>query len=155
MEKTKIKTKGLTLVEIILVVVIAAILLGMSLLYYQTSQLNADINTRVREFVSYLRLAQSDTMAGLNDKSHGIHLETSSYTIFEGSGYNPADPQNSLIELPEIITIQNININGDGNDIIFLGPDGTTDDYGTLDFNSSQLSKTVTITISALGTVNY
>lgn len=155
MLKIKNNKKGISLVEIILVVVLITISLGFSVLYYQTSQLRADIKTQTVEFVSYLRLAHSDAVAGLHGQSHGMHVENDSYTTFRGGSYNPDDPNNYKIELPSTITIQNIALNGGGDDIIFTGPNGETNDYGTLDFVSTQMDKTITITVSKVGTVNY
>lgn len=151
----KENTKGISLIEIVLVIVILGISIGMSVLYYQTSQVRADINTQVSQFTSYVRLVHSNAFAGLNNQSHGIHLEPLSYTTFIGSSYNESDPNNFEIELPPTIIIQNILLNGGGSDLIFSSPNGETDDFGSLDFFSDQINKTVTVEISRLGTVTY
>ncbi len=153
--ENKENTKGISLIEIILVIIILGISIGMSVLYYETSQVRADINTQVSQFSSYVRLAHSNALAGLNESSHGIHLEESSYTTFIGDSYNELDPMNFEITLPPTVTIQNISLNGGGSNLIFLKPSGETNNFGSIDFVSDQINKTVTVQITPLGTVTY
>lgn len=154
MQKTLLK-KGFTVIEIVLVLALIGILLGMSILYYGNTQVRADIDSQASNIVHYLRLAQSGASSGLNDKSHGIHFEAASYTTFEGDSYNQADPENFKIDLPATMTINAISLNGGGNDVIFSKTDGDTANYGTISLNSAQINKTITITITSVGTINY
>lgn len=143
------------MLEIVLVIIIFGISVGLSILYHQSSQIRADLRSQVSQFTSYVRLAHSNALSGLNNQSHGIHLETSSYTTFIGSSYNPLDEYNFVIDLPGIIEIQNINLNGGGNDIIFTTTAGETSNYGSVDFVSTQIQKSTTIEITKFGTVTY
>jgi len=149
------KQKGFSLIEIILVVTILGISVGLSILYSQSSQVRADINAQVSQFIGHLRLVQSSANAGLNDTSHGVHLESDSFTLFEGTSYSESGSLNFEYELSPTMVIQNINLNGGGDDIIFNPPKGDTSTYGTVEFNSAQANKTVQIEITALGTINY
>jgi len=124
-------------------------------LYYQTTQVRADLNGQVSEFVSYARLSQSYAEAGKDGVGHGIHLESNRYVLFSGSTYTEEAEGNFEIELPESITIQSINLNGGESDILFTTPHGETSTYGTLDFVSNQAGSNITITITYLGTVDY
>lgn len=146
---------GFTFLELVVTITLISIALGFSLLYGQTAQVRNSLSGEVDRFVSYVRLAQSDAAAGKDNTSHGIHLTTSAYIIFEGSTYNASDTQNITITLPDPVEIQNTALNGGGADLIFTTPDGETTTYGTLDFVSSQIGKTTTVTISQLGTVHY
>ena len=155
MTREQNKTRGFTLLEIMIVVILITISIGFSVLYAQTSQVRADLDAQVSSFISYIRLAQSQAQAGLDDETHGISLSASSYTIFSGSAYNPLDPENYTINLPSTVTIQNIALNGGGSEIYFAPPHGETTNYGTLDFISSSTNKTITITITSIGTINH
>lgn len=153
MEKIK-NIKGFSLLEVMLVVFLFATALGFSVLYSQTSQLRADINTQSKVIVSYLRLAQSNALSGSNSEN-GIHFESDSYTIFSGNVFDPDDTANYEITLPNTITIENLNLNGGGSDVIFDGPKGETVTYGSFDLVSEQINQTITINISSIGTINY
>lgn len=143
--KNSNKKNGFSLIEVILVVVLLSATIGFSLLYYESSVVRADINSQAAVLVSQLRLAQSNAQSGRTTGFKGIHLETDSYTQLQ--------PGNLETVLPQAISIQNINLNGGGNDIVFTQPSGTTSTYGSFDMASD--SKTITINISSLGSINY
>ena len=138
-----------------LVIGLMAVMLMIPILYTQASQVRFDFNTQVTTLVSYLRLAQSDAAAGLNNRSHGVHLAADSYTVFSGDTYNPADAGNYALELPPTIAIRNIALNGGGSDILFVSPGGETAAYGSFQLYSEQIEKSMTVTVSQIGTINY
>ena len=149
------RKQAFTLLEILLVLALMGILFGLSALYFQVSQVRADLSGQVDIFVSYARLAQSDSASGKDNAARGFHLDTDSYVLFSGSTYNPADSSNTLLELPPTVEIQNIDLNGAGSDIIFSPPHGETVTYGTFDFVSPPTGKTVTLILTANGTIDY
>lgn len=151
------KLKGFTLLEVLLVITIMAIAAGIGVLYTQSSQVRADVNSQVAILTSYLRLAQSNAATGNTEGFNGIHLDTvkSTYTTFVGTSYDATKAGNTTIDLPPTMTIENVSLNGGGVDIIFLGPNGETASYGTFDIRSEQIDKTLSITISSIGTIDY
>lgn len=155
MKPTKNTKKGFSLIELILVIFLIGISLGLSLLYLETAQVREDINKQAEVFTSNVRLAHSDALSGLNNQAHGVHLEQSSYTIFSGNTYDPNDSANFETELPPNMTIENINLNGGGSDILFTSPNGETLNFGTLDFVSNKVDRVITINVTKLGTVTY
>ena len=134
--------------------VVMAAILGLSALYYQTTQVRSDLNGQVTQFVSRVRLAQSDAKAGKGGLDHGVYMKLNKYVVFSGSSYVEGADANAVIDLPGTITIQNVSLNGGGPIILFTSPDGETSNYGTLDF-VSQDGSTKTITITQIGTVYY
>ena len=149
------KPRAITYLEIILVVTLIAIGLGFFVLYSQSSQVRADLNSQASTITSYLRLAQTDALSGKDNSSHGIHFESDSYVIFTGNSYVESESSSTTIELPDTIAIQNISLNGGGSDVIFTSPHGETSTYGTVDLYSSQIDKTRQITITQLGSIEY
>ena len=149
------KTRGFSILEVILTIVIMSVLVGLAATYYSNSQIRADVNSQAANIIHYLRLAQSNAASGLNNANHGLHFEASSYTIFEGELYNNNDPENVKIDLPSTITINGINLDGGGHDVIFLKATGETDNFGTITLNSAAINKTVTIIVNYVGTINY
>ena len=147
--------KAFTLIEIMVVVGLMAIMLLMPILYTQASQVRFDFNTQVSTVVSYLRLAQSDAAAGRDNRKHGVHLASDSYTVFSGDSFNPSDGNNFAIVLPPTIEIRDVALNGGGSDIIFGGPNGETDTYGTFELYSEQINKSLTVIVSQMGTINF
>ncbi|MFA5792700.1 MAG: type II secretion system protein [Candidatus Gracilibacteria bacterium] len=147
--------KAFTAIELVLVITLLAIFMGLALLYNQSTTVRTDLNTQVSLFVAELRLLQSNASSGKNPGDFGVHLDPNSYTLFEGDTYNVEDPLNRAILLPTTITIQNINLNGAGSEIIFSSPHGGTAQNGTLEFYSEPVDKITLITITSLGNVTY
>lgn len=151
----KKKHDGFTVIEIMLVIIVFSILLGLATLYSQTSQLRNDVNSQAQMLASYMRLAQSNAGSGKNNEGSGIHFEANAYTLFNGNSYSNGNAENFIIELPSTIQIENIALNGNGNDLIFQPPNGETTTYGTINLTAPQIQKTLTITIYSLGNVSY
>ncbi len=149
------KNSGFTIIEIVLVLTILAILFGLSMLYYQTTQVRADLNAQVSNFVGLVRLAQSSAEAGLNGTPHGVHLEEDRYVIFAGDVYDADDPSNYEVVLPPTIAIDDYVLNDGGNTVLFSPPNGSTNDYGTIVFLSDQINQSKTITITNVGSIYY
>jgi prepilin-type N-terminal cleavage/methylation domain-containing protein len=78
---------GFTLIELLVVIAIFAILstLGLffSMDFYRTYGANAEVNT----LVSALAKARNQSLANINEKEHGVHVETDKYIVFERSVY--------------------------------------------------------------------
>jgi len=155
MKILKGNNSGFTFVEVVLVIAIFGILLGLSAMYYNSTQVRTDIHTQAANIVHYLRLSQSNAASGLNNQDHGIHFESGSYTTFKGSSYVQNDPNNFVMDLPTTMILNNINLNGGGSNIIFIKSTGETANYGTISLTSAQINKTIPITITEVGTINY
>jgi len=149
------KNKAFTVVEILLVLGLFVTFLGLSVLYTEFSQVRSDLNAQVATFVSYARFQESQAASGKEEQSYGIHLSTDAYTLFDGTSYSVGVSTNTVLELPPTLQIRNISLNGGGSDLIFTPPQGRTSTYGTLDFYSTTLKKTITITLDALGSLHY
>ena len=150
-----IRKKAFTTFELMLVLTLISISIGIAMVYSRLSLVRADLNAQTKEIMSALRLAQSQAAAGQGGVSHGVHLETGKYVIFEGSSYSEGTSGNLEKELPPTLNIQNISLNGGGSDIIFTPPYGETSTYGSLELSSSGSGQSHTITISNLGLVQY
>lgn len=157
MKNPKFKIRGFTLLEILLVITILAISFGLFALYSQNTQSRNDLNSQTAVLVSNLRLAQSNASSGNTAGYNGIHLDAaaSSYTTFIGETFNAQDNLNSIVQLPATISFQNVLLNGGGTDVVFTGPKGDTDNYGTFEVVLSPTGQSILITVSKIGTINY
>ncbi len=147
--------KAFTLIEVMIVLALITLILGLSLLYTQTSIVRTDLNSQRDAFISQLRLAQSNAMSGKDGASYGVHIESDSYTIFTGTNYVAEDTGNLTYELPGTLEFMNLSLNGSGSNVVFTSPKGETSDYGSVDIYSSQINKTSTITINQFGIITY
>jgi len=156
MFKTKINKKGFSLLEIILVVAFVTMAINLAVPFYRSAQLKADINTQVSSLVAHMRMLQSNASTGLDSgAAQGIHLDPDSYTVFSGSFFNELSPTNYKVDFSSTMIIQNINLLGSGNDIIFTAPYGDSITNGSFEIASPEINKTFKISISEIGTINF
>ncbi|MFA5855428.1 MAG: prepilin-type N-terminal cleavage/methylation domain-containing protein [Candidatus Gracilibacteria bacterium] len=153
------KTKSFsafTLVEVIVVLAIFLLVFGLSVLFAQTAQVRTDLRTQTATFISYARELRNASAAGKdNNFGYSIHLEEDSYTLYEGDSYLENVEGNTVISLPDVIRVQNISLQGDGQDIYFRPPFGETEQNGTFQIYSTQTGEALTVTIDRLGKVDY
>ena len=122
--------KGFTLVELLVVITIVVVLGGIAAVSFNTSRNVRDLQTSAQNTLAVIRLAQSKTLAGENDSSWGVHVQSNQITLFAGDTSGGATFTQSYA-LPPSIEITNIALNGGGSDIIFNRVTGQTDQNGT------------------------
>lgn len=149
------KHKAFTLLELLVSLTLLGVAFTLVVLYAQVAQVRSDLRAQSSTFVSYARLQQSRVNSGQDSEGNGVHLEGNAYVLFTGASYDSMNTSNDTIELPPTLEIQNISLNGGGSDILFSPPHGESTTHGTIEFYSSVVDQTVTITLSPLGNVSY
>ncbi len=92
------RSKGFTLVEILISMGIMLILLGLTtpftIRFYRRYQVITERNL----LLSLLRQARTQSFAGAGSANHGVHIASASYTytLFEGSSYATRDQSKDL-----------------------------------------------------------
>ena len=149
------KRKGFSMIEVILVLALLAIFFAFSALYYQTSQVRADINSQAELIANELRLLRSNAETGNMNGQTAVKFEESAYTTFFPPDYDPEDPSNRRMELSPTIKIENKIFNDSEDTVIFERPHGNTRNFGSFDLRSDQINRTITIQINELGAIDY
>jgi prepilin-type N-terminal cleavage/methylation domain-containing protein len=152
--------RGVTMVEVLLVIVILTILAAMSFSSYRTWQKQILlINTR-DEIKSALARAQQLATAASGNAAWGLHLATSTYTVFPGSFYNETDPDNKTWVLNGVEIVDSYITFSDGaggytSDVVFSKFDGETYNTGTVEIIiASQPSFSKTVTVQSPGQID-
>ena len=112
--------KGFTLIELILAISIIAILFGLSTMNLLHAQNSTTVTTVEETLISDLKSQQTKAMNGTDSGgSFGIHFSSdSTYTLFQGTSYDPSSGSNSPITI-DAITFS-------GNDVVFSSINGET-----------------------------
>lgn len=155
LRKLATNEKGFTMTEMTMVIIILAIGFSMSILYSQTVQVRSDIKSTASNFAGFARTVQSNAKSGKQGIVNSVHLEAQKYVLFEGISYDPNALTNYDVELSPSVSIQNIALNGGGSEIVFSSPKGTTNNYGTFSFFSTETNQSIQITITKIGTIEY
>ncbi|MBM2820875.1 MAG: hypothetical protein HW405_635 [Candidatus Berkelbacteria bacterium] len=131
-------SKSYTLIEILIVIGILAILTGLASLSIVSFGKSSDIDTSKTIVVGAFKEARAQSMAVVDDKSWGVHLETNKAVIYadSGSGYSPSDQANYSKVLETNTTLTWI-LTGGGAEVLFEKRTGKTQNSGTITLSGS------------------
>jgi prepilin-type N-terminal cleavage/methylation domain-containing protein len=144
--------RGYTLIELLLVcailLILALIFAGGFTSFRQAQALQLDS----RNAASFIEKARAQTLAGQGGVPYGVHVGTSTLTLFAGSSYDPNGAGNETLAFDSGVAVVQTSLAGNGSDIVFEQLSGDTQEYGsiTLSVGSSQR----TVTVSSAGIVN-
>jgi Tfp pilus assembly protein FimT len=145
--------QALTLIEILFVCAILGILLFIVTSVFSSIAKKQSVESDASLILSVLNQARSQTLSSQNASQYGVHLASSTVTLFTGPTYNPADTSNQVYFLNQRDTVLTVSLNGGGYDVVFLKLNGETTQDGTLTITSLQASTVKTISIFKTGIV--
>jgi type II secretory pathway pseudopilin PulG len=152
--------KGFSILEYILIILLLGIVFSLTSMTYNDWRQDVLLKNNKEEMRSYLLRAQQLASAAASSTDWGLHLEIDSYTLFQGSIYNPAD-SNNIVRFLQGNTILNPDTSlSDGaggytSDLIFIKFTGQTVNTGTISIIvPNQPSIFTSINIESLGVID-
>ncbi|TSC67828.1 MAG: Uncharacterized protein CEO19_33 [Parcubacteria group bacterium Gr01-1014_73] len=124
--------KGATLVEMLVVLAIAAVLFVLVYEVFVNYNRGQALEKSAAAVAAVLSEARGKTLAGRGAAQYGVHFAADSVTFFTGAVYNPADSANKTERLSSLVEISAIILNGGGSDAIFEKLTGATNQYGVI-----------------------
>lgn len=144
--------RGFSLIEVIVGISIILIVTGLVVAAYRNLGKTVNLTATSETLVATIDDARNRTLGSRNDSRYGVHVATTSYTLFQGTAYDAAATTNEVHTLPAGIEINTISLAGGGSNVIFDSLTGHTSQTGTLQLRlTSNPASTQTITISAEG----
>ncbi|MBU1130327.1 hypothetical protein KKE45_03340 [Patescibacteria group bacterium] len=101
------KNKGITLVEVVLVMSFMAVLFGISILSFSNLERRNQLELFATEIKSTIYQARSQTVNGIQS---AVYLDSGRYVLFRGETFSESDPQNQEKTLPSTLQITSINL---------------------------------------------
>lgn len=148
---------GLTLIELLLVVIITLILMAMAIPVFLSFSREISLNNNTEEVINILRIARDRTIASEGDSQYGVYFSTSSrqYILFKGESHALKDPlADETHNLSRNIDFNSINLGGE-QEVVFDRLNGNTSQTGNLVLKViNEPSKTTTIYIESSGKVS-
>ncbi|MBU0671103.1 MAG: prepilin-type N-terminal cleavage/methylation domain-containing protein [Patescibacteria group bacterium] len=141
--------KGVSLVELLLVVALIAMLGGLSLPFYRGYQIDQGLDTTSKDIVQALREAQNMSVTGKSDDEWGVHFDlvNQEFGVYQGVVFSEYYYGPSGID-------GFLNISTDfGEDIYFLKTKGEPFPAGNVTIDADNGSQAL-IEINNLGLIN-
>ena len=149
--KTSTK-RGLTLIEIIVVLGIFAIILAISMTVFINSRKTASLNSIRDTIVSTLEQAKSNALAGKGGTTHSVVFASSSFTMFTGSTFNASSTSNRIHNIDTGFALSTTYTSN--NTVTFSRLNGLPQASGTITIKSlSDASSTKSIQIGTQGDI--
>lgn len=147
--------KGISLIEILIVLAILVILMAVALPQFAKMRENQVVKNAVADVASTISRARSLSLASVDSSEYGVHFESDKVIIFKGTTYSLGAPDNEIIDIVYPASITNVTlggVSGSSGEIYFNRLFGAPSDNGTITISSTNFSKI--ITISATGGVS-
>ncbi len=149
------KNQGLTLLETLFAIGVLTLLFAFTLGPFGAIKDRKVLSDAAEKVEALLQEARTDTSSSLDASNYGVHFDTSSVTLFEGSIYSVSESTNKIVTLDSAVSISDISLSGGGSDVIFNRITGDTDNNGTVKISLvKDSSKSKIISIFPLGTVS-
>ena len=140
--------RGFSLVETLVVIGIIAILAALTLQTYVSVNVSKALDTDALRVIAEIGQARSLTIGSKNDTEWGVHIASTSVTIFEGDTYSEGASGNIVSPLHSAVEISSISLRDGVTDIVFERLTGGTTATGTIKLSyvaSSTVARTITI----------
>lgn len=144
--------KAFTILEVVSVMglLVAASFFAIPFLISQIQETNAQFFAS--QMTSSIFLLQQNAYSQKAGDANGIRITQDSYILFDGTNFASGNVIGE-VDIPSNLKINNINLTGGANDIIF--PDGSVVPSASGSFQVSDGSAVYIITINSEGLVNY
>jgi hypothetical protein len=139
--------KGITVVEILIVIAIIFLLTTIVFVALKTFKDKQILNSETEKIVSTIQDARNRTLASVDDTSYGVHIASTSVTLFRGIMFSLGSSTNEVLELNSSVEVGGVSLEGGGTEIVFERLTGSTLDYGSvsLDLVSGSSTKNILI----------
>ena len=148
--------RGITVIEILVVVSILGILVLVVLPQFSKIKENQVLKNAVEDTVSVLHNAESQSLASINSSEYGVHFQSDRVILFKGKVFSSGAGDNKTINIISPANISNVTLGGVSattGDVYFARLSGVPNKTGTITVSTASFSKI--ITLSATGTVSF
>jgi prepilin-type N-terminal cleavage/methylation domain-containing protein len=146
------RNSGFTFIEILVSVAIIGLLSGVVAFSLSSIKNTNPLRSAVTKARAFLEEARSLSIAGKNDMSYGVSLQSDRIVLFAGT---TTSPQKTLFFNVENASIANVSLTGGGSVVLFTKITGATNNSGSFQMRLNQnTNSSSTISIGSTGIIN-
>lgn len=140
--------KAFTLIEVVLVMAVAAIIGVSSVAAVVSYHLTTVLDSELTELVSNMQLARQNAIGNTSSSDYSIKFLPDRYVLFIGNTYDANNPNNRSFELDSLVIVSTTF----ANDLLsFNNFDGRVANPGSITISAGGTNRTVTV--NSLGIV--
>lgn len=147
--------KGFGLVDLLIilgVMLVLIIIIAPKLIDFNREQ---SLKNTTENIIAILNQAKNDSLSSLNSNNYGVHITSDSAIYFTGDTFDPDDSTNIEVIFDSGVAINEINLNGGGDDIIFPRLMDDVLGFGTFNiYLTSVTSRHKIISVSKTGSIS-
>lgn len=152
--------KGFTLLELVIVIAIIVVILGGAGFVQGAIIAESNRKSKSTEIIQSMRVQQIRSITNYKNDNWGVYVDEDpsgnddKFVLFKGNSYAARDNSfDIIIDLPDIISITDISLNGGGADIVFERITGETSDYGSFTLTDNEGNNTI-VSINSFGVID-
>jgi prepilin-type N-terminal cleavage/methylation domain-containing protein len=145
--------RAFTIIELLIVIGILGLIAVIAIPSFATLNSNQALEKDTHSVVAYLDDAKSRTLASRNSSQYGVRFASTTITLFRGSTFNAADPENLVFYLNSTTYIKTATLTGGALDVVFSRLTGEANQTGTIVVASTRATTTRTVTIYKTGAI--
>ncbi len=142
------RQKGITLMEILVVLAILIFLVSVVLAQFSDIKENQVLKNALEDAASALRDAQSKSLASLDSSEYGVRFESDRVIIFKGKVFSEVASDNQIIDIISPANITDVTLAGvsaSSGELYFEKLSGAPSKTGVVTVATPSSEKTITI----------
>ena len=146
-------SRGITLLEILIVIGILGLLVATIIPSFLNFRRNSILNTETQEVLTLINKARLSAISSKGDMQYGIHLENGKVVLFPGTTYTAGASSNEEHIFNATLSLSSVVVNGGGSNIVFQKVTGATSQNATTTLLVTGSTASTTIIIRPTGIV--
>jgi len=128
---TKRKIRGITLVELSVVISILALIALITWGSFSSLNQSQILDKEASNVLTILQRARNLTLASKDASQYGVYFDTDKVVIFKGDEYDPVSLDNEVVSLHPETRVESLDLAGGSEYVVFARLTGVTAQSGT------------------------
>lgn len=149
-----IYNKGITIVELMIVIAIIIILVAVALPKFSEMRNIEVLKSATEDVLSMINKARTQTLSSVDSSEYGVHFQSDKVIIFKGTNYSAGASTNEELLILTPANISNINLTSGATNLYFSRLTGNPSRTGTVTISNGSFTRIITISATGIASAN-